>query len=456
MDIKAGKKFLKEKNYLEAEKIFLNLIKNNNDLLLSNFYLGGIYFELDNYDKSKLYYEKALKLKKDSKEILISLAFLEQSYGKLASAKKIYERLIQLYPNHVESYYRLYLLNTKNLNPDQENLFHKLLEDKNISLHDKSLANFLISKINKQKGNYDSELNYLKKSQNYIFESNREFNLQSNFYYEKIISKKYNKIKFENIDKIKKDLKEYSPIFIIGLPRSGSTLVETLLSSNKSVIPIGENSIINMAILNQISNIIFMKNFDLKKFNLSLDCEKLSDYVYKKINQIEKLRTKNNLYFTDKTLVNFFNIEVILSIFPSAKFVHCYRNYKDAVIAIYQSLLPTLSWTHNLDDIIGYVDNYINTMNYFKSKYSDKIFDLKLEHMTESKKELNKELFDFCGINWDEKFLNFKEKNNLSIKTSSNVQLRDNINKYDYNKYSNYHFILEKYEKNFEWLSMKN
>ena len=63
MDIKAGKKFLKEKNYLEAEKIFLNLIKNNNDLLLSNFYLGGIYFELDNYDKSKLYYEKALKFK---------------------------------------------------------------------------------------------------------------------------------------------------------------------------------------------------------------------------------------------------------------------------------------------------------------------------------------------------------------------------------------------------------
>ena len=93
-------------------------------------------------------------------------------------------------------------------------------------------------------------------------------------------------------------------------------------------------------------------------------------------------------------------------------------------------------------------------MNYFKSKYSDKIFDS--SYMTESKIKSNKIILDFCGINWDEKFLNFKEKNNLSIKTSSNVQLRDNINKYDYNKYSNYHFILEKYEKNFEWLSMKN
>ena len=95
-------------------------------------------------------------------------------------------------------------------------------------------------------------------------------------------------------------------------------------------------------------------------------------------------------------------------------------------------------------------------MNYFKSKYSNKIFDLKLEHMTENKKELSKKLFNFCGLNWNDKFLNFKEKNDLAIKTSSNIQLRDNINKYDYSKYSNYHFILEKYEKNFEWLSMKN
>ena len=455
MDIKAGKKFLKERNYIEAEKIFLNLIKHNNDLLLSNFYLGGIYFELDNYDKSKLYYEKALKFSKDSKEVLINLAFLEQSYGKLISAKKIYQKLIKLYPNYIEAYYRLYLLNPKNLNLNQESFFHKLLEDKNISLHNKSLANYLISKINKQKGNYNIELNYLKKSQNYIFESNKEYNLQSNFYYEKIISKKYNKIKFENTDKIE-NLKTYSPIFIIGLPRSGSTLIETLLSSNKSVVPIGENSIINMGILNQISNKIFAKNLDLENFSLSLDCEKLSNYVCKKIKQIEKLKNKNNIYFVDKTLVNFFNIETILYLFPNAHFVHCYRNYKDSIIAIYQSLLPTLSWTHNLDHIIGYIDNYIKTMNYFKSKYSDKIFDIKLEHMTENKKELSKKLFKFCGLNWNDKFLNFKEKNDLAIKTSSNVQLRDNINKYDYNKYSNYHFILEKYEKDFGWLSKEN
>ena len=50
-------------------------------------------------------------------------------------------------------------------------------------------------------------------------------------------------------------------------------------------------------------------------------------------------------------------------------------------------------------------------------------------------------------------FLNFKNTNDLLIKTTSNVQIRENIKKYDYNKYSNYYSILEKYEKNFKWLS---
>ena len=58
MNIETGKKFLKEKNYLEAEKIFLNLLNKDENLLLVNYFLGGIYFELQNYKKSKFYYEK--------------------------------------------------------------------------------------------------------------------------------------------------------------------------------------------------------------------------------------------------------------------------------------------------------------------------------------------------------------------------------------------------------------
>ena len=58
-------------------------------------------------------------------------------------------------------------------------------------------------------------------------------------------------------------------------------------------------------------------------------------------------------------------------------------------------------------------------------------------------------------LEWKDNFLNFKDKKNLIIRTSSNVQLRDNINEYDYNQYSNYYFILENFKKDFQWLQSK-
>ena len=76
MNIETGKKFVRERNYLEAEKIFLNLLNKDKDLMLVNYFLGIIYFELQNYKKSKFHYESSLKLNPNSKEILINLAYL--------------------------------------------------------------------------------------------------------------------------------------------------------------------------------------------------------------------------------------------------------------------------------------------------------------------------------------------------------------------------------------------
>ena len=450
MNIQTGKRFLKEKNYLEAEKIFLNLLKKKDEnLLLINFLLGGIYFELQNYKKSKFHYEKSLKYNPNSKEILISLAFLEQSYGKLEKAKDIYNKLITSNPYYVEAYYRIYLLNSENLKEEYEIYFINILNNKNTTLHEKSLANYLLSKIEKKRCKYESEIKYLKKSHTDVFNSKKKYNLQSNFYYQQIISKNFNKITFSNLNK-KSNFKNYFPIFIVGLPRSGSTLLETILSNNNELKGLGENAVINMAILNQISEKIFINNFDDKNFSLSIDNQKLESFVLKKFNNLFEFN--NNLKFVDKTLVNFFNIDIILNLFPNAKFLHCFRNLNDAVIAIFQSLLPTLSWTHKLDDIMNYIDNYLKIINYFKNKYPDKIMDIKLENLSEDNENIIKNMFNFCSLDWNNKSFNFKKKKDLQIKTTSNIQLREKLRNYDYDKYKQYKFILNDYKKKYKWL----
>jgi len=151
MDIETGKKFVRERNYLEAEKIFLNLLNKDENLMFVNYFLGIIYFELQNYEKSKLHYENSLKFNPNSKEILINLAYLEQTYGNLNAAKKIYEKLLNINPNYIETYYRIYLLNSDYLKEEYKSYFIEILNKKNVTLHEKALANYLLSKIEKKK-----------------------------------------------------------------------------------------------------------------------------------------------------------------------------------------------------------------------------------------------------------------------------------------------------------------
>ena len=205
-----------------------------------------------------------------------------------------------------------------------------------------------------------------------------------------------------------------------------------------------------MAVLNQISGKIFANNFDKKNFELSIDCPELESFVLKKFSNLFEFN--ENIRFVDKTLENFFNIDIILNLFPNAKFLHCFRNLNDAVIAIFQSLLPTLSWTHNLDDIINYIDDYLKIIKYFKKKYPDKIMDIKLENLTEDNEKIGKKIFNFCNLDWNNKSLNFSKKKDLQIKTTSNVQLREKVTNYNYDKYKQYKFILNDYTKKYKWL----
>ena len=233
------------------------------------------------------------------------------------------------------------------------------------------LVEYLLSKIAKKNNQYDKELVHLKNSKSQCFKLRNDFNLQGLFYYNKIISKHYNKINFNNSKTLENEVNDIKPIFIIGLPRSGSTLIESCISTSaEKIVSLGETSIINAAVIDQLKNNIFVKNFD-PKFQFELNLKNLKSYVLKIYENYFKIHS-NNLFFTDKSLENFFNIDIILKIFPQAKFIHSNRNLKDTAIAVYQSMLPELPWTHSVSDILVYIDNYMKIISFLKKNIPTK------------------------------------------------------------------------------------
>ena len=259
-------------------------------------------------------------------------------------------------------------------------------------------------------------------------------------YWQNIIPKKYDKFIFINQNK-KNEFINSEPIFIIGLPRSGSTMIEVLLSSSyKSIKSIGEANIFNG---------IIAKGFSTKNEN-KVDIDVVKD----KILNIFKERNYNlkNQTFIDKSLENFFYIDAILEVFPKAKFINSFRNLEDNIFAIYNVSLDKLSWTYSLDTIIEYIDTYLKVINYFIKKYPSKILRINLEDLTRDSDKLSKKIYTFCDLKWHSEILDFKKKKDLLISTASNIQIRENIKKYDFERYKPYKELLGNYKKKFKWL----
>ena len=431
--IEEGLNKLKNREILKSLNIFKELNKlqpNDGDIL---FFLGTIYYELNDLKKSLFYLEQSLKKFPNSEAVINNYAITLQSLGEIDKAKELFKSLIKLNPNNINAYFRLFRMNLKNFEKKYLDKIKLIEKKRNLNFENKSLINFIYSKY--EKTNINNEIKYLNLAHEYQFNSRIKFNSKLVFYHTEILKKNFNNINLIEKNKKSSTGDKKKPIFIIGLPRSGSTLIETFLMQNKKEFySYGEPSIFDTSIFNQIKREIIDKNDHIK---ISIDKEIL-------INSLENIYSySNNKYFIDKSLENFFYIDIILQIYPEAKFIHTFRDKFDAALAIYNSMLIYLPWTHSIDNIIKYISNYEKIINFFKKKYPEKILDVDLKKLTNKPNQQLKKIFDFCDINWHENVLKSYSAKNLASKTSSFLQIRDKIKKYEINKYKPYYFLID-------------
>ena len=433
--IETGIKKFKERKLLESLQIFKKLKKSNPNNIDILFFLGNIYYELNDLKQSVLYYEQSYNKVPNSPLITNNYANALQSLGEFERAKKLFQDLIKLNPKDIKAYYRLFSMNFKDFDKKYLNKI-KSLEIQS-SLGDKSLINFICSKYEKTR-NIENEIKYLNLAHKYQFDSNIEYNKRSTEYHTHLLKIHHDKINFLDKEKEFNHLSDIKPIFIIGLPRSGSTLIESLLSRNSNSYSYGESSIFDFAMFNQIKKNILVKDYDYKNFNFSFN----EDIFLNNLENVYSYSNKKNLI--DKSLENFFYIDLIIKIFPKAKFIHTFRSKLDSLIAIYQSMLIYLPWTHSIDNISKYYLNYERTITHFKKKYSNKILDIKLEDFTTDPKTYSKIILKFCDIETSEDILSLNDSNSFISKTSSFFQIRQKIQNYNDNKYKPYYFLFKK------------
>ena len=441
MDLTTGQNLIKQKKFPAALKLFKNLLTLNPNKYDIYFYLGRVYSELQDFESGIKFYKKYLEKNKNSIGCILNLAILYLNIGDKKNSEINFRRLLGINRSYIYAYYGLFSLSENHLKEEDLNYLTNILNDNKISKRDRSLINFIFSKKEREKNNLKKELNFLQQYHTLSFENNATYNKQSLFYYERVLRNFHEKITF--INSTNNVYQKAQPIFVIGLPRSGSTLIESLISTNeKKIKSYGESNFFNIAIFDQIRDKIFNKEYDADKtfFKIDLSLVKKSIHERYDLNSYKE----EDIVFIDKSLENIFNIEVILKIFPNAKFIHTKRDIKDSILSIYFSMLPELSWTLSLKTIINYIGLYQNTISYYKKKFPERIFEVDLNELTSNSVKISQDVYKFCELNWNDQILNFYKRKDLFSKTISSSQIRKQISQTNQSKYDKYYFLLNK------------
>ena len=205
------------------------------------------------------------------------------------------------------------------------------------------------------------------------------------------------------------------PVFIVGMPRSGTTLVEQIISSHSQVTGAGE--------------LTFATHFGATiatGFSEAND-EALLDFREKYLIKLQNV-ANGHLIVTDKMPQNFRFIGLLAAAFPEAKIVHvkrnptavCWGNYKQHFTS------KSIGYCYGLDDVVAYYSLYQNILELWEMELPNRIYNLDYERLTTNQDDETRQLIDYLGLDWDEDCLS-PQNNTRSVATASNLQVRQKV-----------------------------
>jgi tetratricopeptide (TPR) repeat protein/LPS sulfotransferase NodH len=454
--------FIKNRDFGKIEEYLLEAI--NLDPLNNTFYnyLASFYFNNSNYKKAITFYKKSYQIKSDH----FLLKVIAQAFSKLnlfRDSNYHYTEYLKYFKQDTEVYYLLamnYLFeNNKDLfweymnrclaiDPAFERAIYVISRFKSkqiqiniadlehwydIEKHDVKKTNYGFALFNffDQKKDYSKAANYLTAANNLVFnilnvnkyDDAKEFNI-----YKSIFTKEFfkNKIKSNNTAPM------ITPIFIVGLPRSGSTLLENILSFYKEIKSLGEIDYFYRSIQAYFGDLsLETLNY---KINHSLHNQDFTTSICKHYLDLVGNHDCSHKFFTDKMLTNFRFIGFIKYCFPNAKIIHCTRNKSDNLFSIYSNHLgqESLPWIYDIELLKKYYNTYELLMRHWKDLFGNQIYELNYEAMVNDPTNTSKQLLSYLDLEWNYECLNNLNNTN-PIKTASYDQAREQVYKHHLN-----------------------
>lgn len=390
--------------------------------------LAGSYFKAGEYQKSEETYIDLLESHETFAEAAHGLGVVLLAQGKVDEAEKRFRRAVEIRPTFGESWMNIADAKRADLDEADFEIIQSKANDSRTPIEDRIALGFALATVEDARGNYDAAWAAAEAANN----RRRDLDKKGDSAFD---AKGFAAEIDHVISTISKDVltglagmgdPEANMVFVCGMPRSGTSLVEQMIAAHPSVHGAGEVDI--------FSGLLDAYPDDMLLF----DAEKIRDLADAYIRRLATA-PRDGVFVSDKTPFNVFFLGLAQALFPNAKVIHCTRHPKDVALSCYFQNFKSvgMNWSNSISDIAAYMDAEQKMIAHWHDTLSLDVMTVDYQNMVAAPRETGEQLIDFLGLPWDDAVAS-PETSTGAVLTASNWQVRKPVYKSAVDRWKNY------------------
>ncbi len=385
------------------------------------------------HDDAIEYFEKALEQEPSNASALAGIGHVLKTVGRQDEAIATYRKCIEHNPGHGETWWSLANLKTFKFTDEEVDAMLEQVESG--QLPDEPLANFefALGKAFEDRKDYDRAFEFYDRGNSNRRQRERYDPVQTADSHDEFISI-FNKEFLAQHENGGDD--SNAPIFIVGLPRSGSTLIEQILASHPDVEGTHE-----LPDLGRVARSVGLSRTDRKAYPravVDLGPEELAQLGADYLEKTRRHRPEGLPHFTDKLPNNYVHVGFLHLILPNAKIINAKRHPLDSCLGSFKQLFARgQPFTYDQFELGEFYLEYQRLMEHWHEVLPGKVLDVQYEHVVEDLETQVRRILEYCELPWDDACLRFWETDR-AVKTASSEQVRKPIYSSAKHRWRNY------------------
>jgi Tfp pilus assembly protein PilF len=397
--------------------------------------LGNVLRDQGKLEEAISHYQRALSLQPNFPIAHCNLGGAIQQLGDAAGAEQAYRTVLRDHPRHAEALAQLANLLSGNLPAADRAVVEQRLADPDLNDADRCGLLFGLAQVCDARGEYEQATAVLRQANALTLDLHRRkgqgYDVDEHARLIENLMAAFTPAFFERVRGF--GLETERPVFIVGLPRSGTTLTEQILAAHSQVFGAGElhlgrDDFLSLATQPAEQSIVTTMT--------GLQRETVRNLAQRHLDRLETLN-RTAARIVDKMPDNYQYLGLLTALFPRAKFIHCRRDLRDAAVSCWMANFVCFRWANDPEHIVARFREYRRLMEHWRTALPVPLLEIDYEETVMDLPGVARRLVEWCGLEWEPACLTFHE-GMRPVRTASMIQVRQPVYTRSVGRWRNY------------------